>query len=952
MVKTCHRPLDPDFLRRSSPKKPAMKYQELLILLPCHSLEDFPTYPEGDDAHSLLASWSALWHPVLLANAGQAPSWRRIEDPPQEVKDRLIVVPSVCVPRLATGFPQRVKEEGGCIVRKTSSREEIVAAALAPLGDEVPPVDPELAADFLALGYCYLMIELLTRQMRYSSNLDEVYFKGQAVAAAVAAVGGDTATAKEKLHACFSVLAEERDHYYPVDAFIIDLNLTAATTLGATLRHELSRQTPTNLLLSAALLQELIHKEPATLEALRNALAHGTVGLIGGEEPEERLPLVSQETILSALRQGLVQYEQILGKRPEVFGRWRFGLTPTLPGILDKLGFRSALHACFEEGGIPSGTQFKIRWEGIDGSVIDAIARPPLDAAKPQTFLSLATKLGESMDSDHVATICLAHWPGQASPWLEDLRRIATYCKALGKFVTIEQYFRETDLPGHLDRFEADRYRSPYLKQAVIRKLDDPLSTPVRYWQSQYDGRAAGAMDTWAALVQGRVQGSGFRAQTTENSEPETRNSEPLKAAETLAGALAGEKTRGERGCLILNPCSFVRRAGVELPAALAVPAVGKPVYAADAVGERVHAVVDLPPAGFVWLGSTSAGRPEGKGLVLAEDNTLRNEFFEVVINPTTGSLAALHEYKSRGNRLSQQVALRIPGNKQRPGDTYRDPDESATYSVMAADSVETTAASTAMGEIVVRGRLMDLHGEKLAGFEQTYRVWRGSRVLQIGVVLDPVAELKPDPWNSYYCCRFAWSDETAELFRTVNETRQSASGHRFESSHYVEIAAEKHSTTILTGGLSFHRRHESRMLDTLLISRGETQRKFSLGIGIDLTHPMLDAISLMSPPIILADVPQPASGTSGWLFHIDARNVIATHWEPITEGQGVSGFRVRLLETAGRPANLTMSAFRPIKLARQVDFLGQTLGDCTVADGKVRVDLPAHGWIEMAISW
>src|SRR3954463_1019018 len=52
-----------------------MNYRELIVLLPCHSLEDFPTYHEGDDAHSLLASWSALGHPALLAAAGQAPSW-------------------------------------------------------------------------------------------------------------------------------------------------------------------------------------------------------------------------------------------------------------------------------------------------------------------------------------------------------------------------------------------------------------------------------------------------------------------------------------------------------------------------------------------------------------------------------------------------------------------------------------------------------------------------------------------------------------------------------------------------------------------------------------------------------------------------------------------------------------------------------------------------------------
>jgi alpha-mannosidase len=947
-----------------------MKYQELLILLPCHSLEDFPTYPEGDDAQSLLSCWSALWHPVLLANAGQAPAWRRIEDPPAEVKDRLIVVPSVCVPRLPTGFSQRVKDEGGCIVRKTASRQEIVEAALAPLGDGAPPVDPEVAADFLALGYCYLQVELLTRQMRYSSNLDEVYFKGQAVGAAVAAAEGDLATAREKLHACFSVLAEERDHYYPVDAFLLDLNLTATTTLGGTLRQELAQQTPTNLLLSAALLKEMQQKEPASLDALRAALEAEKVGLIGGEDQEERLPLLSHETILAALRHGLAEYESILGRRPEVFGRWRFGLTPTLPGILSKLGFRGALHACFEEGNVPGGTQFKVRWEGIDGSVIDSIARPPLDASKPQTFLSFATKMGESMDADHVATLCLAHWPGQASEWLTDLRRIAGYCKALGKFVTVQQYFEQTDLPGHLDRFEADRYRSPYLKQAVIRKQDDPLSTSVRYWQREYRQRAEQALSTLTALVGGktsktqvpsaecRTQSGRDSALCTLHSALETpadsaaaNDSALADAAAAWADMLAGGK-RNPRGCLILNPCSFVRRVGVELPAGAALPEVAKPVYAADEAAERKFAVVDLPPAGFVWLGSGAAATGDKKALSLVEDNTLRNEFFEVVINPTTGGLAAMHEYQTRGNRLSQQVALRIPGPKQRPGDTFRDPDETATYTVMAADALDVTCATTAMGEIVVRGRLLDLHGEKLAGFVQTYRVWRGSRVLQIDVELDPLAELKPDPWSSYFCCRFAWADETAELFRTVNETRQSASGQRFESPHYIEIAAEKHTTTILTGGLPFHRRHESRMLDTLLISRGETQRKFRLGIGMDLTHPMLEAVSLLSPPVVVPAAAPPTSGTSGWLFHIDARNVIATHWEPIADGTSVSGFRVRLLETAGRPANLSLSAFRPVKSARQVDFRGEPAGDCTVTDGKIRVDLPAHGWTEVLASW
>jgi alpha-mannosidase len=944
-----------------------MKYQELLILLPCHSLEDFPTYHEGEDAQSLLASWSALWHPELLAAAGKALNWKRIEDPPSEVNERLIVVPSVCIQRLPTGFAQRVKDEGGVLIRKTTSRDEIVAAALAPLAESrnategVPysAVDADLAADFMALGYCYLEIELLTRQMRYSSNLDETYFKGTAVAAAVAAVEGNVELAREKLSACFSVLAEERDHYYPVDAYILDLNLTAATTLGSTLEAELKRQKPTNLLLSADLLAEMATKHPATLAALRDGLAAKRVGLIGGEATETRLPLLSHESILAEIERGLAKYQELIGTRPQVFGRWRYGLTPHLPGILHKLGFTAALHAGFEEGKTPDGLQFKVRWEGLDGSAIDTIARTPLDVTKPQTFLSFATKMGESMDSDHVATLCLAHWPGQASPWMDDLRRIAGYCSAMGKLVTVDEYFEKTDQPGQLDRFEADRYRSPYLKQAIIRKQDDPISTQVRYWQQQTVGAAVEAMETLAALVAGK--GTGDRGQETGpmasggRESPESAGPEldrqletQLSAAKThLADALTAANPNGEKGPLILNPCSFIRRMGVEGLQLAGLPTIERPVYAADDGASGKQAVVDVPAFGFVHLTPGKAAAKDKKTLLLAEEGLLRNEFFEAIINPTTGSLAAIHEYKSRGNRLSQQLALRSPGPKQKPGDTYKDPDESAVYSVMAADSLETTIATTTLGEIVARGRLLDQKGNKLAGFVQTYRLWRGSRVLHVEIELDLVEEPKADPWNSYYCARFAWPDEMAELFRTVNETRQTVTEKKFESPLYVEILGAKDSATILTGGLPFHRRQEERMLDTLLITRGERQRKFRLGIGVDLSHPLHDALGLFVPPLVLPSVPQPKSGNSGWLLHLSSRNVIATSLHPLEEAGRIVGLRVRLLETAGRPANMAISAFRPVKSAKTVDFQGNQLAECTVEEGKAKLDLAAHEWAE-----
>ena len=59
---------------------------------------------------------------------------------------------------------------------------------------------------------------------------------------------------------------------------------------------------------------------------------------------------------------------------------------------------------------------------------------------------------------------------------------------------TIDEYFAKTEQPGQLERFEAARYKSPYLKQAIIRKQDDPISSQVRYWETESRRTATEAM--------------------------------------------------------------------------------------------------------------------------------------------------------------------------------------------------------------------------------------------------------------------------------------------------------------------------------------------------------------------------------------------------------------------------------------------------------------------------
>lgn len=974
-----------------------MKFQELVILLPCHSLEDFPQHHEGDDAAGLLAAWTSLWHPALIAAADAAPTWSRIDDTPENLVDRLLVVPSVSGSELPTGFVQRAQSEGACLIRNQTERASIVAAALEQLDGGDRGIEAELVADFHALGYAFLQIQLLTRQMRYSSNLDEYHFNKQLVAGAQAAASGDATVAREKLTACFDLLGEERDHFYSVDAFLIDITMIESSTLGEAMRADIDDLTPGNFMIRGELLDQLAERSPETMQALKAAVAAGTTGLIGGEDVELRLPLLAQESVLGILRRGRQHYVDRLDYRPKVFGRRRFGLTPSLPQILSKLEFAGALHVTLDDGRFPQGAQIKTRWEGTDGSAIDAIAKVPLDAAKPETFLGLAQKLGESMDMDYVATICLAHWPGQASDWFEDLKRAAKYGSALGKFTTVEAYFRDTSMPGQLDRFEANQYRSPYLKQSVIRRQADPISTIQRYWRRRFNWDALSNLRTLSHLITGNSSdvgddlsasidrlaesvpavaapeasdadtqtAAGKTSHSPANAEQhsEARAVDPIDsqleesltgAVQQFAASLPLQKTQVEQGYLVANPFNHTRRMLVDVSELDQLPEAAKPVYAVGESEGCKLAVVDVPSMGFAWLAGATQ-RPKSRQAIPAmveegdDQLLLRNDFFEASINRTTGALQSMQEYNTRGNRVSYQLARRSPGPQQRPGESWRDPDEAAVYSVMVADSTDTRCVPGTLGEVVVRGKLVDRQGELLARFTQTYRAVRGSRVLELDIELEPQDEPAADPWNSYYAARFAWKDEAAELFYDCQQTRHPVSQKHIEACQFIDILAGDARTTVLTGGLPYHRRSGHRMLDSLLIVRGERARTFRLGIGVELANPVNEAIALLSPPLtMLRTVPPPAPATSGWLFHMDAKCLLATHWEPLCEEGRVVGFRVRVLETSGKPTRAKLRCFRPVAAARHINFAGETIGELQLENGIVCLEMTGHEWVEV----
>jgi alpha-mannosidase len=962
-----------------------MKIVELVILIPCHSLEDFPQDHDGDDADSLLAAWSALWHPSLLAAAESAPHWYRVDTPPADIAGRLIVLPTVGQDRLPVGFVARCKTDGAVLLRKFKSRAELVASALTALDSGQPPVPEELVADFLALGYCRLQVDLLARHMRYSSNLDEVYFNQQVVAAASAAVSGDEVGARERLTSCFACLYEARKYFYPVDVYLLDLTLVAGTTLGESLRRELARSQAANLLMSGAVVEQLAREQPQTRAALESALAEGTADLIGGEQNERELPRLPLEEVFGELAAGLASYDRHLKHRPTTFGRRRFGLTPSLPQILDKLEFRGAIHCTLDDGVFPLGQQAKTRWEGLDGTLIDAYAQVPRDAAQTATFLQLARKLGESMDNDHVAMLVFAHWPSMASYWYEDLRRIARYSPVLGKFARFSEFFSQTEVPPIYSRFTADEYRSPYLMQAVIRRQSDPISRVVREHRAAATRAAVASLRMLTRLIGEPITSTASTAAETSACgavDPATDTfasllnapsapDELTQALNDFAAAVPRRSGPALPGLLLVNPLSFGCRANLEWPATAGLPRTSATVRESAVASDTVQALVDVPAMGFTRIELEPAPGKAGKRLKpIAEDNVLRNEHFSVTISPNTGGIQSVHDYKQRGNRLSQRLALRMPGEAPMPGELWRDPDETAIYTAMVADTLTVTGSGSSMGEIVTSGGLVDAEGKRLATYRQRVQLWQGSRIAWLRMEIDPLETLRSDPWNSYIAARFAWSDPAAVMYRGVHLARQQTVARRIEAPEYLEIEGDSGTTTLLTGGHAYHRRVGDRTLDSLLVVRGETARQFDMGIGLDVAHPHVAALELLSPPLLLQeDGRPPTAAETGWLFHLDTRSVVATHWEALQEasvpsdaalpgsssrgGAGrPSGFRVRLLDASGRGGRALLRTPWPVSLARRTNFLGETLAELSIEDDKIAIDFAPHEWVQVEAWW
>ncbi len=325
----------------------------------------------------------------------------------------------------------------------------------------------------------------------------------------------------------------------------------------------------------------------------------------------------------------------------------------------------------------------------------------------------------------------------------------------------------------------------------------------------------------------------------------------------------------------------------------------------------------------------------------------LDNGLVRIEAHPRTGGLLSLRRPEDRGNRISQQLALRTT-TPARPG--VRDAAEDrAVLTAMEADAIHRDG-DEGQGRLVSRGRLMTATGQVAGRFSQQMMLVPGLPLAMLDIELTLDRPLDDSLWEEHVACRFAWHEnEMVELRRSIHLQSVTSERTRLAAPHFVEIVPERapHPTAdapgdaiaILTGGLPWHLLSSPHVLDSILLTRGDTVRR-RLAVAVGLQRPWEAAVAVAA-----GAMPEPGPRLPANLRLTGTASVCHS---------GTIRQRVGLVESLGRGGDVRIEWAWPVGRATAVDFDGRPLPQVHVAvDGRSTVVfLQRYQWLHLELEF
>lgn len=919
---------------------------------------DSTLYLGDEEVAAFLNGLAALWHPAALALAAALPSVSPPHDHEEPSADGLFAVPDNPPPEgLPDDWADKARAAGAVVFTATDDRAATfdnlrAAFAAAAAGDDrlrkLLDLPPDRVGPFLGIGYGYAVLEALFE----ASSHDSVLPHEELLADLKSAIDSidDPDASRTHLQSAADRLQSAREVIYPVSLFVVDLLMLDEQRLDVGWPGAFAAGQPCNVLAAADLLRRL---PPERLSQLREKVGADLVEVIGGCYVEREDPLLPIESQLWNLRRGQSAYQELIGRELKVFGRRRFGFHASTPMLLQANGFTHALLISFDDGVVPSHHSTVITWTSQDGKQVEAFTRAPQPADSAQTFFHLAHYLHQTIMQDQSATFSLLHRGAAECPTYKDWLELTRFAPVLGRWVTISSYFSEVVTGDYTSPASPDDFQAEYLLERTAT-AEDPVrhryASPVPisgFAHQQRQRRKIDAAHTFAAILHALggkvddVEGKPFVAHLNDVEDRfETEGADPTPAMEQAVQALGkrllARGQPGNEGWLVLNPCSFIRRVALELPGATGVVPIGGPVKASQTDGDLARVVVEVPALGFAWVPKRAqdpaAVSPAAK-IRLADERSVRNEFFEAEIDPQTGGLRGLRDHRTRISRLAGMLSHN-------------------SGSIMKAREIKVVHNGPALGEVFVEGNLFDAQdGKHLSAYRIRYRAWLSRPMLEMRIELRPEVLPEGYAWNSYYSARFAWRDPNLPLLRGTFGSGTMTSHTRPESPDFIDLREGRANAVIFPGGLPFHQRHAQRMLDIMLICPGETARAFDLGISLDRDQPTQTALGVTSPVGVVASTQGPPHvGAAGWLFHVDATNLLLTSLRAPSDGS--SAVIARLLECAGHGGPAGFRCARNPARAFVQDLRGQPIFDAAVEGDMVQLDVSGNDLMQLRVEF
>ena len=323
------------------------------------------------------------------------------------------------------------------------------------------------------------------------------------------------------------------------------------------------------------------------------------VSLVGGEVDEAELPLLEPESVLWNLTTGLAEYQRLLGRRPVVYGRRRYGLTPILAAdsVSTRLPRRGSFHA--RRRPIPASRRRQValgrtRRDGHRRPVARAARRQP--AGKPAGPCRKTRPCDGSRSRRHDRVRALA-WTRQYV-----LRRPAAGVGLRSGAGQIRHRWK-TISPKPVHPVRIRNSRPTNIERPICSKRPSEASR-----MRCRDGCATSAVavrptrcQTIATLVsllrQSDATDETLACRNRAKSHckrPDHRRrraklhwtsespSDCRESVAQLSAALPRDKKPPQRGYLIVNPASYKRRVLVDLPELSTLPGDELPVLAAE----------------------------------------------------------------------------------------------------------------------------------------------------------------------------------------------------------------------------------------------------------------------------------------------------------------------------------------------------------------------------------